>query len=770
MQPEKRRTIESYFHSFTKKPRTSTNEGEIELNVINSSSSSYESEHLLSSSSANPNVSDVNSTIQLSSFDSQNLSSSSDNQKGTSDVNFVTPSSSLICGPSNNTVQVKSTPDDISKSCNDLPAQPKLTTYPNNADKRSFQSSWYKERPWLEYSIKNDMCYCYYCRYFSCNRSINYDAFTTTGFNNWKRSLETNGGLLKHSQSQLHITSTKNYESYVLRQRNNSSVINQLDAGRVIHIRKNRDRLIKICSTLHFLARQMISFRGHRENSQSSNQGNFMELLRWSATSDPVVKSVLEDSAGNASYLSHDIQNELIHIMANQVREKISSMLHNHNYTLMADESRDISGTQQLSIVIRFVHDQDIDMNDYSNIVKDYFLGFLPLQEFDAPALAIRIVQFLNELNIPLQTCISLCFDGASVMSGCHAGLHVVLKEHMPHGIYIHCSAHRLNLVINGTCQVVYYILDYFSILSNIYSFFTESGVTNTYFKKAQQELNLNQSSTLKLWGLTRWDSRWKSIDAIINNYPAIINALSDISEEGGGKRSINAGGLLTHVKKSIFIITSFILHKLFGLIKVLSDHLKSSSLDYVRGEHLVTSIIQQITDLRNEHSYKQIYDKAKQFCDSNGIDLVQQYHINRKTKIPTRFKDCFIDSTVGQREMLSTSTDFMNKIYFPLIDCMLVELNDRFSSKTLALMKSMSTVYPESENFLNSEDVDAFCRHVNVDSSSLKNEFAVIKSMFKTKKIDDVIQFLKELIPYSTAFPQTILMVKNAMTMPVSQ
>jgi hypothetical protein len=80
----------------------------------------------------------------------------------------------------------------------------------------------------------------------------------------------------------------------------------------------------------------------------------------------------------------------------------------------------------------------------------------------------------------------------------------------------------------------------------------------------------------LKLWGLTRWDSRWQSIDAIINNYPAIIKALSDISEEGGGKRSINGGGLLMHVKKSIFIITSFILHKLFGLVKVLSDHLKS--------------------------------------------------------------------------------------------------------------------------------------------------------------------------------------------------
>jgi hypothetical protein len=84
----------------------------------------------------------------------------------------------------------------------------------------------------------------------------------------------------------------------------------------------------------------------------------------------------------------------------------------------------------------------------------------------------------------------------------------------------------------------------------------------------------LDQSSTLKLWALTRWDSRWQSIDAIINNYPAIIKALVDISEEGSGKRSINGGGLLMHVKKSIFIITSFILHKLFGLVKVLSDHL----------------------------------------------------------------------------------------------------------------------------------------------------------------------------------------------------
>ena len=78
-------------------------------------------------------------------------------------------------------------------------------------------------------------------------------------------------------------------------------------------------------------------------------------------------------------------------------------------------------------------------------------------------------------------------------MSGCVAGVHVLLKKDMPNSIYIHCAAHRLNLVINDTCKVVCYVWDYFSIIAHIYSFFTESGVTNTYFKQAQMDLGLSE-------------------------------------------------------------------------------------------------------------------------------------------------------------------------------------------------------------------------------------------------------------------------------------
>lgn len=189
-----------------------------------------------------------------------------------------------------------------------------------------------------------------------------------------------------------------------------------------------------------------------------------------------------------------------------------------------------------------------------------------------------------------------------------------------------------------------------------------------------------------------------------------------------------------------------------------------------MRGEHLVTSLIQQLKGLRNEQSFNQIYAEAKDLCQANNINLSEQYRSRRPTAVPNRFQDCFIDSTLGHRAEISSSSDILNQIYLPLIDCILVELNDRFSCKTLSLLKSISTVYPESENFLDAEAVDDFCRHIDIHPNLVKNEFVVIKPMLQSKTIINVIDFLNELIPFSSAFPETFRMVKSAITMPISQ
>lgn len=81
----------------------------------------------------------------------------------------------------------------------------------------------------------------------------------------------------------------------------------------------------------------------------------------------------------------------------------------------MVDETRDISGHEQLSVVIRVI-DLQIktigNTNRRSSLFKEYFLGFIKLNEFDAQTLTNEIVKFLSSLDIDLKYCIGMCFDG----------------------------------------------------------------------------------------------------------------------------------------------------------------------------------------------------------------------------------------------------------------------------------------------------------------------------------------------------------------------
>jgi hypothetical protein len=71
------------------------------------------------------------------------------------------------------------------------PYQPILPEYPLSelAHRRRFQSSWFKQFSWLEYSPHTDRAYCLPCFLFSKKPigKSGSDAFTVKGFQNWKK-------------------------------------------------------------------------------------------------------------------------------------------------------------------------------------------------------------------------------------------------------------------------------------------------------------------------------------------------------------------------------------------------------------------------------------------------------------------------------------------------------------------------------------------------------------------------------------------------------
>ena len=133
-----------------------------------------------------------------------------------------------------------------------------------------------------------------------------------------------------------------------------------MGSARAKQIESNRHYLKTIAEVLLLCSKQDLEIRGHKESLQSEiplNRGNFLEILDVIANHDDAVHHRVTDGPGNATYLSADIQNELLNVMGDLVRKKKCSDAQKAGlYSVLADETRDCSRKEQLAIVLRYVN------------------------------------------------------------------------------------------------------------------------------------------------------------------------------------------------------------------------------------------------------------------------------------------------------------------------------------------------------------------------------------------------------------------------------
>ena len=70
------------------------------------------------------------------------------------------------------------------------------------------------------------------------------------------------------------------------------------------------------------------------------------------------------------------------------------------------------------------------------------------LTDLDATSLCTKIKSELTTLSLTNCIVVAQCYDGASVMSGRLNRVQAKFSEPSQCAMYIHCHAHRLNLVI----------------------------------------------------------------------------------------------------------------------------------------------------------------------------------------------------------------------------------------------------------------------------------------------------------------------------------
>lgn len=294
-------------------------------------------------------------------------------------------------------LQSPSSVQDIASTPQQSPVQPVLNPFPSTRfghKTRCFNPQFYSKYEWLEYSVVNDAIYCYACRFFAHGNSKADDRFVRIGYRDWKHATGKGGGLDKHHSSKNHQTALLNWSTFKDSISSGTSIASQLDSSRKEQIRKNRHYLKSLLHALMFCASQDIALRGHRESVSSPNKGNFLELLDLIAIHDPIVHDRLINGPNNAIYTSYGIQNHLLHLLGERLRNGICHLVRSAKmYTILVDETKDFSKQEQMSFVVRYV-----DMS--KGEIHEHFLTYVEAKSLDAASLSNYIKNLLIQFNL----------------------------------------------------------------------------------------------------------------------------------------------------------------------------------------------------------------------------------------------------------------------------------------------------------------------------------------------------------------------------------
>lgn len=162
-------------------------------------------------------------------------------------------------------------------------------------------------------------------------------------------------------------------------------------------------------------------------------------------------------------------------------------------YSLIIDETTDISSAKCLAIVLRF---------NQNGQTRDRFLQLVEMENLEAVAILNAVKKVLKEHNLPFNNMIAFAADNASVMMGKTGGVRGLLLKELPHLFVLGCICHSFALCSEAACEELPSSLEELS--RNVFAYFNKSSKRRGDYRDYQTMASVKPHKLLKL-SQTRW-------------------------------------------------------------------------------------------------------------------------------------------------------------------------------------------------------------------------------------------------------------------------
>ncbi|XP_070017745.1 uncharacterized protein [Nicotiana sylvestris] len=171
-------------------------------------------------------------------------------------------------------------------------------------------------------------------------------------------------------------------------------------------------------------------------------------------------KVILENAPQNDTLTCPMIQKDIVNACAKETMKSIIEDFNGDYFGILADESKDISYKEQMTLVLRYV-------NKNCEVVER-FVGLVHVSDTSACSLKEAIYSLLSDHSLSTSKVRGQGYDGASNMNGEISGLKTLVMKDSSSAYYIHCFAHQLQLTLVPIAKKHLDVEDVFDHVTNM--------------------------------------------------------------------------------------------------------------------------------------------------------------------------------------------------------------------------------------------------------------------------------------------------------------
>ena len=461
---------------------------------------------------------------------------------------------------------------------------------------RSFQAAWFARYPWLHYDASKDAAFCFTCakayEIGATSASKLEPTFIMQGFRNWKKAWEKDCGFDKHEKSACHKEAV---DRYVM-------APSMGNAGEMLSAQYKKERIesrrifLKILSCVRYLVRQSLPMSGNwSEKSGSEFTAKFNQLLLLRCEGDPEMAKWLERK--RFRYTSPLVRNEMLEVLALGIMREITANIQTAGiYTIMADETADISNTEQLAVCFRWI---DKNMEAHED-----FVGLHPLSRTTADSIVQVLKDVLLRMNVDLKDSRGQCYDGPATMSGKASGVATQFKLENEKMLYTHGYGRALNLAIKDACDKVECLKEAFDSIREICKPVKKSPQRDTKLSEIRSATQ-NQDKSIYAFCPTRWTVRAETLRPVIENHDKLM-ALWEWSIKHLKDTEMKARviGVNTVMSNFSFFYGCAVRESMLRLTDHLSRSLQDPKTSAAEGLEIAADTVRTLLKDRNEDSF----------------------------------------------------------------------------------------------------------------------------------------------------------------------